>query len=152
MANPFPFTAGQVLTAAQMNGIGEYVAYTPTWTNLTVGNGTVAFRYGRVQDFVHVHGRLTFGSTTSVSGAIAFGLPVAAINQDDGTILGDLRLDDASPGALYLGVIFKSGTSNGGINSLSVSGSVITGASTSATDPFTWAVNDIIRVNFIYEI
>jgi len=29
MANPFPFTAGQVLTAAQMNGIGETTSFTP---------------------------------------------------------------------------------------------------------------------------
>ena len=53
MANPFPFTAGQVLTAAQMNGIGEAtIAYTPTISNGTLGNGTMSAYYSRVNKLV----------------------------------------------------------------------------------------------------
>jgi len=38
MASPFPFTSGQVLTAAQLNGIGETTTYTPTIA-VTGGSG-----------------------------------------------------------------------------------------------------------------
>jgi hypothetical protein len=79
MADPFPFVAGDVLTAAELNGIGETVAYTPTWTGITVGNGTNVGFYTRINKFVHVEGKLTFGSTTSVTGdAPSAALPINA--------------------------------------------------------------------------
>ena len=45
MANPFDFSAGAVLTAAQLNQIGDYESWTPTLTNITLGNGTVNAHY-----------------------------------------------------------------------------------------------------------
>ena len=57
MANPFPFSVGAVLTAAQMNSIGEAgIAYTPTWTGTggtpTLGNGTLSGVYQQVNKLV----------------------------------------------------------------------------------------------------
>jgi hypothetical protein len=57
--------------------IGTYTAYTPTWNNVTVGNGTVVSYFSRVNNLVHFHGRLTWGSTTSCSGSINVSLPVS---------------------------------------------------------------------------
>jgi hypothetical protein len=53
----------------------DWISYTPTWTNLTVGNANQRFFYRRVGDSVEIKGNLQFGSTTSVSGTIVFSLP-----------------------------------------------------------------------------
>ena len=42
MTTPFNFSAGAVLTAAQLNEIGKYYAYTPTWGSITPGSGGAA--------------------------------------------------------------------------------------------------------------
>ena len=52
MANPFDFSAGAVLTAAQLNQIGDFESWTPTWTNLTVGSATVQAQYAQVNELV----------------------------------------------------------------------------------------------------
>jgi hypothetical protein len=150
MANPFPFTAGQVLTAAELNGIGEYAAYTPTFTNLTVGNGTVAFRFCQVNEFVHVEGGVTFGSTTSITGAVSLTLPVTGTG-DTFNFQGLARLRDNSTGTSFQGVVFFNSTTAIEIRPSVVSGTNIATTFLSSTVPFTWATNDTIRVQFVYE-
>ena len=46
--------------------LGVYQAYTPTFTNLTVGNGTLAAQYCTVNKFVHAFGSLSFANTEIV--------------------------------------------------------------------------------------
>ena len=78
MANPFDFSAGAVLTAAQLNQIGDYESWTPTLTNITLGNGTVNAHYAQVNEFVHFEIEFEMGSTTSLSTtSMGFSVPVA---------------------------------------------------------------------------
>lgn len=148
MANPFPFTAGQVLTAAQMNGIGEVTSFTPTWSGLTVGNAVQNFKYVRVQNLVYVFGKLTFGSTTSLTANISFALPVATTNQPEVTIIGQSFLTDAT-GSSFIGLnIFASNLFF--IQASNVSGTYGAVTAFNATTPFTWAVNDTITVSAVY--
>jgi len=83
---PRTWVNGEVDTAAFLNAelrdamIGiqaAYSTYTPTWTGITVGNGTQAARYMQVGKNVHAYGRLTFGSTTTVTAVAHPSLPVA---------------------------------------------------------------------------
>ena len=53
MANPFDFTAGAVLTAAQLNQIGDFESFTPSWTNLTVGDATQQAKFAQVNEIVY---------------------------------------------------------------------------------------------------
>ena len=50
MANPFDFSAGAVLTAAQLNQIADFETFTPSWTNITVGNATNSGVYAQVNE------------------------------------------------------------------------------------------------------
>ena len=151
MANPFPFVAGEVLTAADMNGIGEYTAYTPTFTNLTLGNGTLNFRFGRVQNFIHVIGEIIFGSTTAVTGNLSFTLPATALAKlRVNAQIGWSRIDDDGTD-IFFGPIFLQSTTTSLIQVFDVSGTYMSNTALSATVPQTWAVNDIIHVNSIYE-
>ena len=62
---------GQKNTAAIMNSIGAaFETYTPTWTGITVGNATQSFRYGRINKLVYGFGTFTFGTTSSITGAV----------------------------------------------------------------------------------
>jgi hypothetical protein len=54
-----------------------WTAYTPTSTNITIGNGTIAGRWIRVGRTIHCAAYFGYGSTSSISGRPAIGLPVA---------------------------------------------------------------------------
>jgi hypothetical protein len=150
MASPFPFTAGQVLTAAQMNSIGESgIAYTPTWNNLTVGNATQNFRFMRVNKLVYVRGLFTFGSTTSMSGVPNFSLPVTAFSTSQ-YYLGTSYLLDAG-NVVYFGSLTYLNTTNIEINVINAASTYAVAQAISTTVPFTWGNTDIIRVEFVYE-
>jgi hypothetical protein len=91
MANPFPFTAGQVLTAAQMNGIGERTAFTPTVSSVTGAifvAGALDCSYMRVQKAVIVEFDITITSIGTAGGAILFTLPINANSSLMGTGVG----------------------------------------------------------------
>ena len=138
------------INASSLNGIGEYAAYTPTFTNLTVGNGTVDFRFCRVNDFVHVEGGVTFGSTTSITGAVLITLPVTGAG-DTFNFQGLARLRDSSTGASLQGFVFFNSPTEVSVRSALVSGTTVATANLSSTSPFTWATGDTLKVNFVYE-
>lgn len=77
MANPFPFSSGAVLTAAQLNGIGEWTTFTPTFNNVSLGaSGTVDGKYAQVNNLVFWQAHFDLNGTGSVSGHISMNLPV----------------------------------------------------------------------------
>ena len=143
MANPFPFVSGQVLTAAEMNGIGEFTTFTPTFTNLTVGNGTVEAYYTRIQDLVGVFVNIVFGSTTSISGDVNLTLP---LNRVSGTRLplGNCMFSDTGTGS-FVGFVLSSTTVSQVI--IRYGTSVVP---LSATAPFTWTTGDVFTVSLFY--
>jgi hypothetical protein len=148
MANPFPFVAGDILTAAELNGIGEVTTYTPTLTNLTLGNGTMSANYVRVQNYVWGQIKLNFGSTTVMGSTPTFSLPVTGA-----TVLGDITshvylLDSGV--AFYLASALTSTTAITPI-AVNTAGTYLTNSSNfTATVPFTWATNDFISISFSY--
>lgn len=60
--------------------VGEWQTYTPTLTNVTLGNGSVLGEYCQQGDIVDMQCLLTWGSTTTMSGIPAFSLPVSPKN------------------------------------------------------------------------
>lgn len=58
---------------------GSWTSWTPTWTNLTVGNGTVHAAYTQIGKTVHARYSIVFGTTSSVAGALSFTLPVTSV-------------------------------------------------------------------------
>jgi hypothetical protein len=106
MANPFPFTAGQVLTAAQMNGIGEaWTSYTPVIKGgTTTVTATITYaRYARVNKLVFVQVLASITSTGAVNGAISIGLPSGLLPGVENVrlIRGSFLLDDGT--GIYTG-------------------------------------------------
>jgi hypothetical protein len=50
--SPFDFTSGSVITAAELNAIGDFDTWTPSWTNITPNSATVEAYYARVNELV----------------------------------------------------------------------------------------------------
>lgn len=124
--------------------------FTPTWTNLTVGDASVnSGQYAEIGDLVAVTVKLKWGSTTSASGAFYVNnLPKTA---------------DAVLPAYGTGNALDSGTANYPVNCtatagttnltplvLNAAGTYLTQAAISATVPFTWTTDDELVMTIVY--
>ena len=135
---------------AQLETSGASVSFTPSWNNLTPGDGSESAFYTQTHDLVVVHVLLDFGSTTSVTGQVSINHPVGSARIGNSIPTGVVNYvdDDGNntEGVVYLGV------NNANLRSYSVSGSQIGVVPTNATTPHTWAVNDRIRISYVYQI
>lgn len=147
------FTVGEVLTAASMNEIGAWTSYTPTWTNVTVGNGTVTAKYYLMNKIGFVMLDFVWGSTSSATGLFTFSMPsgwTAAKNTP-----GEIAVIQAA-GTQYFGYIqpTANGSSNFHIRVLNVAGTYAQQNNVTGTVPGTFAAasNDFIRGVWIGEV
>ena len=149
-------TNGQVLTADSAEATGmkwataasgafTFAAYTPTYTNLTVGNGTVTARYGQSGKFVFVDYKLVFGSTTSLTSAITFSLPVTALATVD---QGSAYILDAATAEFISQVRLESTTT---VKVIATQNASNIATQINSTFPMTWTTNDEIRFTLVYE-
>jgi hypothetical protein len=76
-------TTGTVIPESLTTGTGStwaYASYTPTFVNLTVGNGTLTGKYKQIGKTITGSIDLVWGSTTSLGGAATFTLPVTSVS------------------------------------------------------------------------
>ena len=158
-------TAGSVLTASRYNQDvianltaigGAWTAYTPTFTNLTLGNGTQVFRYMNAGKLYVVRFKITWGSTTSISGQPEWTLP-DAVSANAGyntgvSAFGTGFLQKFGGSAWMALITSSSGTlARARYAVFTVSGSNITFGGLSSTSPTTWATNDVFEGQFMFE-
>ena len=141
----------QYYDGASFKSVGAtYTAYTPTWTNLTIGNGTNNFRYAQVGSLVHAYGQLTFGSTTSMGSQPKISLPVTAKLAND-FYTNNVSYVDASTTDQFFGAGYVDTTTTVRFKLPQVTGVNIFTANVSSSAPFTWTTSDVINFNFVYE-
>lgn len=132
----------------------SWTSYTPTWTNLTVGNGTQTCAYKQIGKTVFFRMRLTFGTTTSMGTNPFFSLPVPSIpypGTEAVIISNTVRYHDSGT-ASHLGLAQISGTTQALLVLFTTSttyGQITNGLT--ATLPFTWTTNDEILLTGQYE-
>jgi hypothetical protein len=137
--------------------VGTYTAYTPTFTNLTVGNGTSTARFSRVNNIVNYFGYFTLGTTSSLSASAAtITLPVTAnsiYGGINGLIMGNMTAYDASTGTWYKGEVMSIGSTTSGLfRNFVANGVFLNNASNVVTtDPMTWTTSDQLIWNITYE-
>jgi hypothetical protein len=154
---------GEVLTADSTQSLGvkwaaaaaagfSYTDYTPTFTNFTLGNGTITFsRYAQSGDVVHYYGKITLGSTSSVTGTWETSLPVNCKASTMG-YGGTSFFYDNSAGTSYFGFTFVGA---GGQTKISYAADIASAANAgivNATTPFTWATSDVLTWNILYQV
>lgn len=151
MANPFPFSAGAVLTASQLNSISEWTSYTPVWTSTgtapAIGTGQLLGKYLRINKFIMAEISMLTGATTTYgTGTYYWSLPVTAkAPLWNYANCGMGRIFDASAvQAYWTAALFIAGDTTK-IGCTSQNGSV------GQTAPMTWATSDELTIQIMYE-
>jgi hypothetical protein len=102
MATPFPFTSGQILTAAQMNSIAEAaISYTPTVGSLsgTITSKTVVAKYMLVNKLCFVQFSINITNNGTGGTAVTISPPFTA-NASYGNVAIGVCRDTAITGTL----------------------------------------------------
>ena len=147
MATLGTFTAGQVLTAAELNGIGTYQSFTPTFSGFTLGNGTVKAAYTKINKFVHYYGGVTLGSTSSVSGPLDVGLPVTAA---EGILYHPSPCYFFNNLNLYWGTCINVSTSGIRLVASNATSTYLYNSDVTGAVPFSWASGHTFFWNHVY--
>lgn len=133
-----------------------YQSWTPSYTNITVGNGAVTAKYSKVGKMTHAYWFLSFGSTSALSGAAVISLPTTVsanyTSVTERLIIGQASFLDAT-GSNFTGPVFIEGGSSTQVrlaltDTTTAFGSI---ANTSSTAPFTWTTSDVLGFDVTYE-
>lgn len=149
-------TDAAITPAKLVSGTGSgwtWQSFTPSWTNITPGNGTNTGSYIQIGKTVFVKTKFKLGSTSSVGSNPTLALPVTSSSSNytaDISVVGDVGVLDAGT-AYYRGFIRWSSTTAINPLMLGVTGSLITNTTISSTVPMTWATNDELDLFFCYE-
>ena len=155
----YPWSPGDVLTASDLNSEfaskgdistnGTWTSYTPSVSNITVGNGTLTARYVTIGKLVMGRIEFTLGSTSAIGSSPQIGLPTTAVDNNAVSVTG--KLTDA--GSLIYGQASDGG--GGGttvrLRYLEDSADGVTSRPVDATSPFTWTDGDFFQIQFSYE-
>lgn len=151
-------TDGAITPAKLQSGTGSgwsWTTYTPTWTNVTIGNAVVAARYIQVGKTVIVRLDVVLGNTSATSGDITFSLPVTSValpGAGGGVIsLGTWRAFDASATTVYNGDISWNSTTTALLRFYTTGGTYSTQFINTGAAPTTWVTSDEWGGLFIYE-
>jgi hypothetical protein len=126
---------------------GAWTTWTPTWSNVTIGNGVVTSRYQRIGNTVTFYLKFVLGTTSSVSNYLQFTLPFSVRDEIhflssafDNSITTWYPID-ARASAENVFIYAVNGT-------IGYSYYVLSGTNV----PFTWATSDNIVIAGTYEV
>lgn len=125
-----------------------WFAFTPSFTGVTVGDGTLTGKYCVIDKSLFLGVTLVFGSTTAVTGATTMALPINAVTANGN---GSMRFFDASVGGVP-GSWFLSSTSALGIRAINAAGTYVAEVALSSTVPFMWVATDQIMLYANYRL
>lgn len=148
MATFGTFASGQVLTAAELNAAGTWTSFTPSWTNLTAGNGVVSAAYSQFNKILFVRVKFTWGTTTSCGDPVRMTLP-ASLTQDTASqeIVGFAQYTDAGV-ASYIGQISVFSSTVVGLGVMNSAGTYTAANNVNNTRPHTFGNGDIMAFEF----
>jgi len=151
------FLAGELPDADKFTEISNFMTaaatawttWSPTLTNLTLGNGTTSARYRQLGKTIDYRFKFVLGSTSAVGTLPNFTLPAAQHSQyiDNVDHIGDTTHTNSGT-AQYRGIVVLITGNKGQISSYGTTGLEIT---TTATVPFTWGTADSIECWGTYE-
>lgn len=126
----------------------SYISYSPTFTNLTLGNGTVDARYieigGLVVDYIFI----TLGTTSSITGSVTIGGMPASATSSVLVPVGIAKYNDVG-NASYQGYVNLASTTSISLFIANVASTYPTETNVNATIPFTWGSGDRIGITTV---
>ena len=127
-----------------------FTSFTPTWTNLTVGNGTGVYKYQQIGKQIFAFYKFTLGSTSAIGTNPNVTLPINPASGAGGFLSYSAKLTDNGVGT-FNGAVDED-TNKLYLASGVTSGSFLNGGTITATSPFTWTTGDSISFNINYEV
>jgi hypothetical protein len=129
-------------------GFPQWFAFTPAWTNITVGNGTNTGSFCVSGQTVFIRVDFGFGSSSSIDGAVTLTFPVTintniAIN----TVIGQISVKDGSAAPMQGQIL-----ANGGLRIGNSSGTYLGSSVFSSTVPMTWDSSDLMGITATYQM
>jgi hypothetical protein len=127
----------------------SFTAFTPSFTGITLGNGTLVGRKLTVNGLETIFVKLTWGSTTSITGSVLFNTPSTMANGSENQqfVMG---YRDADTTNQYLGTIYFNNTTSFYTGIIGTNGQYAN--TISASSPFTWTTNDTQYFLIQYEV
>ncbi len=157
-------TNGQIIVADSAEGLGikwanlgVWTTWSPSYTNLTIGNGTVVARYRPASagdDTIIAVYELTFGSTTTIDGAnptISTPATAASTYTFPRTVAGPALAFDDTAGATFTAQVRLESSTTFSIAVHNAAATYLSHRNLDATVPFTWAVDDVFSLLATYE-
>ena len=156
-------TNGQVIVADSGEGVGikwddlgVWTTWSPSYTNLTIGNGTVVARYRPAKhgdDTIIAVFELLFGSATTIDGGnptISTPVTAASSYTTPRHHIGPAYIQDtgslARPGMVRL-----ESTTTFSVSVFDASATYLSNASITATIPMTWTTGDLLSFTATFE-
>jgi hypothetical protein len=129
-----------------VGGGSSYVSWTPTFTNITTGNGTKTGSYVKNGKFVSGYAKIAFGSTTSITGTPILTLPSTPENGNISftSIIADTGTATFVGFGELAGADFYCYVNN-------ASGTYVNTSNISSSVPMTWTTNDTLLISFNYK-
>ena len=132
-------------------GLLAWTSYTPTFTNLTLNNGTIDFKYVQIGKTVHVRGLLTWGSTTSATAsALSISTPVTATGTSGAPVVGHARFSDIGT-ENYVGCVVLASSTAFAVNAINAAGTYTALRSVTNAVPMTWVSTDQLSILATYQ-
>jgi hypothetical protein len=144
------FTTGQILTAADLNLIATWTTFTPSFTGVTLGSGSLnTGQYCRVNNILFIRTKTILGTGGSFTNPVLT-VPDSGVMTGTPTMLWMPSMHgamiDSGINSYALAVIHNSTTSLG-LYAQTASGTYLTyTTAVSSTVPFTSGVNDYIEL------
>jgi hypothetical protein len=152
-------TSGQVLMKGATNTTwtspayeGDWTAFTPVFTNFTLGNGTTSCTYKQYGQLVVVRINIVLGTTSVMGTTPLINHPVTGRTTFAGsTNIGNIELQDTSATTNYKGYFLYNTTTAVAMFVENAAATYVTRTGINSTIPFTWASTDVISGLYIYE-
>lgn len=143
------------IAGGSSTALGISQSWTPAFTNLTIGNGTLVGKSIQIGKVVHFRFDLIWGSTTSITGSpVSFTLPSTSVTYaGTATVqpLGQGSYFDHAGGNVAQGPVMWASTGTANLQIYRTDSTYGFNAVLSATVSKTWTTNDEFAVNGFYE-
>jgi hypothetical protein len=138
------------VTNSALAANSAWTSWTPTWTNLTVGNGVGDYKYQQIGKTVHFRLKFTLGTTSAVGVGPRFTLPVNSTGMGDNDAYAIGTALDVGIAAYYAFGRFGTASTCDAMCA-TASGAYIGHSNIGTATPFTWGTGDIIQLTGTYE-
>lgn len=145
-----------VTPAKLFTGTGStwvWQSWVPTWTNVTIGNGTVVANYIQTGKTVNYYVKFTLGGSSAITGTIGLTMPTAmstAYGNSDTQIDATINIIDNGTAQFY-GTHTIATRTTMSVFVLNAASTYLTRTNTSSTVPMTWVSGDFLEISGTYQ-